>query len=133
MDENIATQRLTQPEDRLQQLGSAGADESGQPDDLAGADLYRYGLGRAVHLQLADVHDRVATIIGDLREEILQLATDHGGDDVIVGQVRDGGIGHQIAVAEHNNAVRKLADLFHLVRGEQQGDALVPQHAHHID
>ena len=65
------------------------------------------------------------------REEVLQLAADHGCDDLVVFHGAHRGVQDEPPVAEHDDVVGELAHLLHLVGGEQQSHTLVAQLPHH--
>ena len=120
-------------EDGLQKLGSAGADQAIQTEDLALADVkgdilqVRLVLGGKV----LDRQDRLAGLVVDRREAVLERTADHCGDQLVhVGVL--GALGHdEVAVTKHRDVVADLEDLVHLVRDVDERDALALEHAHH--
>ncbi len=114
-------------EDRLEQFGTACADQAGKPDDLTGPHRERHRLGGAVHLQSAHLEDRIRLRLIAFGEQGVEFAADHRGDDVVVGDLVDGLVEDQAAVAQHHHPVGDGADLGHLVGGVDHRHAVVAQ------
>ena len=121
-------------EDGLQQLGTAGAHQAVQAEDLALAHIKGDVLqvGRVLGGQVLDGQDGVAGGVVHRREPAFQRTADHGGDQLVhVGLF--GGLGHdQVAVAQHRDLVADLEDLVHLVGNVDQRNALRLEHPHHF-
>ena len=61
------------------------------------------------------------------RVEVVELAADHLGDELVAGQVADEVLADERAVAQHGDAVGDLVDLVEEVGDEEDGDAAVAQ------
>lgn len=114
--------------DGLQDLGAARADEPGQSHDLAGPQLQVHRGEFALPGQPLDRQDglrrgRSRTVRGAGREDVLDLAAGHHGNDVVcrcgLGGQPDG---HRPAVLEHRHPVSDPADLLQAVRDVDDGD-----------
>ena len=125
----------TNAEDGLQQLGTAGAHQAVQAEDLAfsyikGDVLQMGGIlgGQVLHGQ-----NGVARSVVHGGEAAFQRAAHHGGDQLVhVGLL--GGLGHdQVAVPEHGDLITDLKDLIHLVGDIDECDPLLLQHPHHLE
>ena len=122
-------------EDRLEQLGAAGAHEPVQAEDLALAHVERDVLQVGIELrgEVLDRQNRIAGLVVDRREAVVERAAHHGGDELV--HVGVGGVlGHDhVAVAQHRHVVADLEDLVHLVRDVDERDALALELAHHLE
>ena len=117
-------------DDRLGELGAAGAHQAGDADDLAlahrQADVADVGGRQAIHLK-----QRLAGAPAVAREQVGDVAADHQlGDGLLAGA---GGrqIVDQPAVAQHDDAVGKLDDLVQPVRDVDDRGAVGAQPPDH--
>ena len=126
VEPDLARVALVDPEQDAGDLRPAGADEPGEPDDLAVSDVEGdvaedAGAGQALDLE-EDLADRRL----DLREE-RHAPADHVPDEVGRGEVRGRRRDDVPAVAEDRRAVAQLEDLVEPVADEQDRDATRPQ------
>ena len=107
-------------------LGSAGAEQPGQPDDLAGA--HREGgvaqaaaAGQALH-----VEQRCAGLDGRGRgvDRLREFAAEHRGDEVDLGDVLHVRDLHRAPVPHHGDPVADGVELVELVAHEDHRHAL---------
>src|SRR5690606_30468652 len=111
------------------EFGATGAQEAGEADDLAVVhlDICRMEHAPATHTGCPD--DGIARAVdrtrGALRDrvEFVELAADHLRDELAAGEVLDGVLADERAVAQHGEAVGDLVDLVEEVRHEQDRDA----------
>ena len=129
-EEHFAGEERVDAEDRLGRLAAAGADESGEADDLAFAD----GEGDVVHaggLKAARLEeDGAGRRVGSRRIVLRDLASDHvpderGGVEAGGGRGEDDG-----AVAQHADVVREREDLLEAVGDVDDRNAACAQVAH---
>ena len=118
-------------EQRLRDLGSPGADQAGQADHLAGADLERDVAELARARQLLDAQQLVAGrrrhVLGDV---LVEAAADHQVHQRRLVE-RAGRLGRDVgAVAQHRHRVAEPEDLRHAVRDVDAGDAALAQAPH---
>src|ERR1039457_5813594 len=90
---------LVDAEDGADNLTAAGADETGQGNDLAPPDLERDVVEHAVVAEMRDVEDDLAWLSRGLGEHRVEVAADHRPDDVVDGHVLDQGAAGKAAIA----------------------------------
>ena len=125
----------TNTKDRLEQLGTSGADQTIQTKDLALAHVE--GDVHQVRIEFrGQVLHRKNVVAGNVihgRETVVQRTADHGAYELVhVGVTR--ALGHnQITVTQNRHVVADLEDLVHLVRDVDQSDALLLELTHHLE
>ncbi|MCQ8828069.1 hypothetical protein NQU54_02930 [Streptomyces samsunensis] len=118
-------------EQRLEELGASGTDQTGEADDLAGPDLEVHRLRTARHAQTADVQGHFVAGGGQLREHVVEFTTDHRVDDLVVRDVGAGAVLDERAVPQDHHPVGDRPDLLHLVGGVEHGDAALTELVDH--
>jgi hypothetical protein len=127
VDVHRAGRRPPRPVHGLDDLGPAGADESGQTDDLAGADLEAHVGELAPAGEPLDLeHDRRALAHRlRRREDVLDGAPGHQADELGGRRLARRQAGRdRAAVLEDGHAVADLADLLEPVGDVDDRDAL---------
>src|SRR5690606_12191465 len=122
MDREPADVRAVSAVQQPGELGAPGAEQACETDHLAGVDLQ---VQRFDHTSPADV-DRledgvpgaVDLPVGGRRQrlQVVQLATDHHGNQGVAGELADRALADQRAVAQHGDPVGDLVDLVQEVR-----------------
>ena len=113
-----ARSRRVEPEERLRDLGAAGADQPGEPEDLAGANRERDVLepaGTASGPRRAAAPRRGAACTC-AREVLVERPADHQLHQRRLVESRDRLRGDVAAVAQHRDRVAQAEDLLHAVR-----------------
>src|SRR5690606_3863155 len=107
-------------------LRAAGADQAGQPDDLAGPYRERHVAERARGGEPLDPQHLLAGRLGRPgREDVLDVPAGHERDDLGGGGVAGGQADRDgAAVLQYGDAVADLADLLQPVGDVDHGDAL---------
>ena len=113
--EDRAAEAAVIADDRLGELGAAGAHQAGNADDLAlahrQADVADLGGRQPLHLQ-----QRLAGAPAIAREQVGDVAADHQLGDGLLAGARGRRIVDQPPVAQHDDAVGELDDLVQPVR-----------------
>jgi hypothetical protein len=134
IDEDPAPADRVGAEDGAGELGPAGADEAGEPDDLALGDGERYvekprrrGVARvALGGEAFHPKRRLARAMRTpALEQPIDLAPDHHADDVVDLDLGDRRRAHEPAVAKHRDAVGERLHLVQPVADEDDADALI--------
>ena len=118
---DLARVALVDPEQDAGDLRPTGADEPGQPDDLAVPDVERDVAEDALAGQALDLEEDLADRRLDLREE-RHAPPDHVPDEVGRGEVRRRRRDDVLAVAEDGRPVAQLEHLVEPVAHEQDRD-----------
>lgn len=116
-------------EDGPRHLRAAGADEAGQADDLAAADVEGDIGEDALAGQPAHAQRDLARLDLLLRVQLRQVAADHAADQVVLGHALDRFAGDPGAVAQGGDPLADLEDLLQTVGDEEDGGALLAQGA----
>ena len=117
VDEDLARFGHVSPEDRPDHLGPAGADQTGDPEDLTPVELEADVAHLPPAIQVADLehHGRIGRL-GQLRRRLVDRPADHHADDLLgrcLGRVH----GLDVATVAHDrDPVRDLLELFEAVR-----------------
>ena len=124
-----------QPEQQLGELGAAGSQQPAEPKHLAGTQRQVGGLEQALARHAAQLEQRRRARAhrqgrghGAPRGE---LAPDHRGDEPGRRQLARRVLAHQLAVAQHRDAVGQRIHLVDEMGHEQDRHALVAQPAQH--
>ncbi len=127
-------------EQQAGELGAARAEEPGDADDLALEDLEVDGLDAALAAEVEDLHERRAlrldgVLLGLLLDllERLELAADHGLDELQLRRLGGDVLADELAVAQDRHAVGDLEDLLEEVRDEHDRDAVGAERAHDLE
>jgi len=119
-----------------EQLAAAGAHQSADAQDLAGAHLEADALQglalRAFHAEAPDLEQDLAGMRGPAGEKVLDLAADHVADDLAFGGLSRLQRGDAGAVAQHRDAVGQGEDLVEAVGDVDAGDAAAAQVAQDV-
>ena len=125
-------------EDGAHALAAAGAEQTGEAVDFALFDAeiigtHARGAGKA--LGLVDRHGVGLGLIGLLLHagEVVQLLAHHLRDQLDLRQLLDGVFAHQLAVAQHGDAVADGVDLLEEVGDEDDAHAARLQVAHEAE
>ncbi len=123
--------RLAQAEDRLHQLAAPGADEPGEPDDLARGDVEVDRVERARKRKAANLERELGrrALTLPLVHDILERVADHQLDQTGPVELGQRPLADRVAVAQDGGAVAELEDLAQPVRDEDHGHALLAQPA----
>ena len=114
-------------------IGSAGADEPGEPDHLTGPHFEIHIFERAGTAEPLDPQHRVAGHVAGAHEEVADVPTDHLADEKLaIGLGREAG-GDVPAVVEHGDSVGDAEHLVEPVADEQHGDATAAQPVHLVE
>ncbi|MND59740.1 hypothetical protein D3C80_509430 [compost metagenome] len=119
---------------RPHQLGASRADKTGDTKDFAGANAeadVAEGIGRAG--QPLDLQHHLVLRFRQRREQALQRAADHAFNDGTHRRRAIGKFMHPLAIAQHDDAVGDLFDLFHAVGNIDDADTLGAQLAHLLE
>ena len=127
---DLAAVRGGDAEERQPDVGAAGADQTGKPEHLAGAEVERDVLKRALAAQTADRQPHRARFAPLAPEELPHLAADHAADGRGRRQLGARRGRDPAAVAQDRDAVGDLEDLFHAVGDEEDRHALLAQGVH---
>ena len=109
------------------EFGAAGADQAGQSEDLAGAEV-EVDLAAGIGGGAQALHGKDRLAAGRRRRHVvdLQIAADHQPDHRVVVDLRAFERADQPAVAQHDDAVGGLDHLVQPVRDEDDRDAVRP-------
>ena len=118
---DLAGVALVDAEQDPRDLRPAGADEPGQPDDLAVSDVERHVAEHAFAGQALDLEEDLADRRLDLREQ-RHAPADHVSHEVGGGEFRRRSRDHVLAVAEDGRPVAQLEHLVEPVAHEQDRD-----------
>ena len=127
---DVAGVGLVDAEDRAGDLAAAGADEPGERDDLAGADVERDVEEHALAREALDLEHLLADLRVLLREERGEVAPDHAADHLVGRHVGGPRVVDDRAVAHDRDGVADREDLVEAVRDEQHGRAVLLQRPH---
>ena len=123
--------------EQSRELGAPRAEQPGEAHDLAGRDGQVGRIDRAAATEALGVHeDRGIRFVDDHRAGALlevvedgELLADHLLHEVDAQQLLDEVLPHELAVAQHGEAVADLVHLVEEVRDEEDRDALLLQRA----
>ena len=110
--------RLVDAEEDAGDLGPPAADETGEAQDLAGADLERDALKRVIAREALDRENRFADLRVPFRVHRAQRPPDHQLHGAIAVEVAGDLDRHQTAIAQDRDAVGNPVDLLHPVADE---------------
>jgi hypothetical protein len=118
------------------EFGATRAEQARDPDDFAVEHVEVGGLEHTAAAEVASGEhggrrpvDFAVGGTGDVFE-LGHFAAEHHGDELTLGEVGGAALAHELAVAQHRDAIREFEDLVEEVRDEQDGDAAVAQFAH---
>ncbi len=118
------------PAEQPEQLGAPGPDQAEQPKNLALVRLETHRFAQARAEQTVDLQRHRAAWATAVIVDILNVAADHAGHQLIVGQlahVIEGA--HVTAILEHRHRVANAEHLFHAMRDVEHHFALIAQAA----
>ena len=123
--------------EEARELRAAGSEEAGEADDLARGDRQVGRVHRTAAPELRRLHEgRGIRFVDDHRAGALlevvergELLADHLLHEVDAQQLLDEVLPHELAVAQHGEAVADLVHLVEEVRDEEDRDALLLQRA----
>ena len=124
---------LVDAEQQLRGLGAAGAEQAGDADHFAGADVEiegRHGGAPAVAAQGHEALAGRAAAAVPADGLVFELAAEHGADHVDALQPLDVARLHLAAVAQHGHALAEREDLIEEMGDEDHADAARGQLAH---
>ena len=122
--------RLAQPEDGLQELAPTGAHETGEPDDLAGADVEAHVVERTRQREPAEAeHTPRGGSLLLRRLRVLQRSPHHQVDQPRAVELRRRRRADGVAVAQDREPIGDGEDLVQSVGDEDRGHALLAQAA----
>ena len=125
-DDRAGCRRLD-AEERQADIGASGADQAGEAEDLAAADVEADVMKDALTGEAAHGQDQVALLDRGARLQEPDLATDHVGDRPARRHLGARSRRDQATGAEHRDLVGDLENLLHAMTDEQDGDALVAE------
>ena len=108
-------------------VGATGADEPGEADDLAGANLEAHIFERAGATEALDAQHGRTGLVTRAHEEVVDVPADHLAYEQLVVRLGDKACGDVPAVAEHGDAIGDAEHLVETVADEQHGDAAPTQ------
>ena len=114
-------------------IGAAGADQAGEAEHLAAADVEADILEDALAAEVAHRQEQLALRRRRPLGEQPHLAPDHVGDRALRRRLGARHGRDQPAVAEHRDLVGDLEDLLQPVADEEDGDALVAEVADELE
>ena len=114
-------------EDGPGHLAAPRADQPGQRDDLAAADREGDVVQHALTAEVLDLQHDLAGRRGRLGEQHVEVAADHRPDDLVDGEILDGGRPDEAAVPHDRDALADGEDFLEPVRDEQHRRALSAQ------
>src|ERR1700733_4853269 len=103
-------------EDGFGQLGAAGADQSRESEDFAGADFQRYTADAGAGLEIAHFQRNLADGHGTFGENSFDLAPHHHADEFGAREAFSLAGGDSRAVAQHSDTIGDGGHLFEAVR-----------------
>ena len=101
-----------QSEDGPHQPAPPGTDQARHSQDLAPTDGQVRRPGSPFRLEAIELQDRFADRVRDMREEFVEVASDHVADDRRKGGVGQPALGDRTAVPEHGVSLGDPTDLF---------------------
>src|SRR5262245_41920578 len=108
---HIPAPNRVEGEDGAKQLGSAGADDPRQSQDLALVQRQVDALP-ARRGEVAQLEHRLTDLVRHAREQLIEAPADHQLDDAPGAEVGDAAAADTLAVAQHREAVGHLLHLF---------------------
>ncbi|MNS80280.1 hypothetical protein D3C72_1139550 [compost metagenome] len=119
-----------QATEQAQQLGATGPDQPEQPEDFAFVHLETHWLAQPRPEQSVDLECHRAALARAVIVDVLDVAPDHAGDQLIVGQLAHViERAHVAPVLEHRHRVADAEHFFHAMGDIEHHFALVPQPA----
>src|SRR5829696_6090427 len=126
-------------EDRLGRLAAAGAEETGEADDLAGAHVEGDAVedvaaGQALYLEHGfSLYVAVLPEAGGVTFDLGELAAEHGGYELELRELGQVPGMHQLAVAQHGDLLADLVELVEVVAHVDDPNVLVSQLPDHAE
>ncbi len=128
MQDETAFALTLQATEQAQQLGTTGADQPEQAEDLALVHLETHRFAQARPQQALHVQRHIAALPRTVVIDVLDVATDHARDELIMGQLAHVLEGpHVTTVLEHRHRIADAKHLFHAVADVEHHFALVSQ------
>ena len=127
MDVYLAAVERISAEDRAHGLGTAGAYQAGEAEDLSAVCLEADVVEHAAFFQVLGLEEALALGAEFLRELVLQRTANHACNQVVVVRIADVFRPNILAVANDGNAVAQLEQLFQLVRYKDDADTAIAQ------
>ncbi len=131
--ETEPARRRRDPEDGLGNIGAAGANETGNAEDLPCPNVERYVAEHILQRKVFHRKHHVADRHRLLWKHLGDLTSDHHLDDVVARNVRRRMGADIAAVAEHRELIGNLEQLVHLVGYVHNADALGTQVADDLE
>ena len=114
-------------------VGAAGTDQSGEADNLSGANLEVHIFERSRTAQPVDPQDRFAGHVPGSHEEVVDVPADHLAHHLLMARVGDE-VGRDVpAVAEDGDPIGDPEHFVETVADEQHGDTPFAQPAHLVE